>query len=89
MHTISESISFAPYYFKNQKFPVAEFLGKNTDGSLEIFLRNNFKEIYAGIPQTIINKRFPAFKEAVLSKFKNEIGVLLVNKWTLPKLSYR
>jgi len=55
--------------YKNELKPImAEFLGKNTDGSLEIFLRNNFKEIYAGIPQTIINKRFPAFKEAVLDK---------------------
>ena len=55
--------------YKNELKPImAKFIGKNTDASLEIFLRENFKEIYDGIPQSIINKRFPAFKEAVLDK---------------------
>ena len=55
--------------YKNELKPImAKFIGKNTDASLEIFLRENFKEIYAGIPQSVINKRFPAFKEAVLDK---------------------
>ena len=55
---------------KNELKPImAKFIGKNTDESLETFLRNSFKKgLYEGIPQSIINKRFSAFKEPVLDK---------------------
>ena len=64
-----EFTNFIDGIYKNELKPImAKFIGKNTDASLETFLRENFKEIYKGIPQAVINKRFPAFKEPVLDK---------------------
>jgi len=64
-----EFTNFIDGAYKNALKPImAKFIGNNTDASLETFLRDNFEEILKGIPQSIINKRFPAFKNPVLDK---------------------
>ena len=45
---------------------IADLLG--TREKYETFIRDNFENIYDAIPQSIINKRFPDFKQPVLDK---------------------
>jgi hypothetical protein len=48
------------------KKPMAKFVGKQE--AYESFLRDNFKAIYDKLPQSLINRRFKDFAEAVLDE---------------------
>ena len=80
---------------KNELKPLmSKFIGKKSTGEYENFLRNNFEYIYPNIPKSIINKRFPNFKDPVLDEDGKQIrektpqGNAVINKRSIAKAEW-